>query len=319
MQNTVLKSDLKMDRKKKIHKFLHKLNQQKYLQMMVIPGIIFMFIFNYIPMYGIIIAFKRYNIVRSISAAPWVGFEHFIDFFTDPRFFLVLKNTLGISVIGLLIGFPLPIIFALFLNELRSVKFKRVVQTISYLPHFLSWVVLGGMLINWLSDVGMINELLIKMNILKEPIWFLGEPKYFWGIAISSSIWKGLGWSAIIYLAAIAGIDPELYEAATVDGAGKFQKMRSITLPCISGTIAILLILAVSGLMNSNFDQIMVLRNPLNRQASDVIDIFVYRMGLESGRFSYATAAGLFKSVINLMLLLFANYTTKRLQGKSLF
>ncbi|WDU82914.1 ABC transporter permease [Caloramator sp. Dgby_cultured_2] len=226
---------------------------------------------------------------------------------------------MGISTLKILIGFPLPIIFALFLNELTSLKFKKFVQTVSYLPHFLSWVVLGGILTTWLSDVGIINEILVKLKLIDQPINFLAEPKYFWMIVIISDIWKELGWSAIIYLAAIASVDPEMYEAATIDGAGRLQKMWFITLPAIKPTVTILFILTVSGILNSNFDQILVLRNPLNASASDVIDIFVYRMGLHLGRYSYATAVGLVKSIIALLLLLSANFVSKKLNNTSLF
>ncbi|GIW48798.1 MAG: hypothetical protein KatS3mg079_274 [Caloramator sp.] len=183
----------------------------------------------------------------------------------------------------------------------------------------MSWVVLGGILTTWLSDVGIINEILIKMNIIKEPVNYLAEPKYFWGIVVLSDIWKELGWSAIIYLAAIAGVDPEMYEAATIDGASRIHRMIYITLPAIKPTITILFILAVSGILNSNFDQILVLRNSLNASASDVIDIYVYRMGLQLGRYSYATAVGLVKSIIAFLLLLSANYVSKKLNDTSLF
>ena len=278
-----------------------------------------MIIFNYIPMYGIVIAFKEYNIIHSISDAPWVGLEHFKAFFDDENLLSVIRNTLGISLIKLFIGFPLPILFALFLNEIRSTQFKRWVQTISYLPHFLSWVILGGILATWLADVGIINNLLMALHIIKEPITFLAEPNYFWGIVISSDLWKELGWSAIIYLAAISGVSPDLYEAATIDGAGRFQKMRYVTLPGITSTITILFILAVSGVLNSNFDQILVLRNSLNDSASNVIDIYVYQTGLLSGRYSYAAAVGLIKSIIALILLLIANTVTKKINNTSLF
>jgi putative aldouronate transport system permease protein len=193
------------------------------------------------------------------------------------------------------------------------------VQTISYLPHFVSWVILGGMLVTWLSDVGIVNAVLTKVGIIREPVFYLAEPKYFWWIAVISDIWKELGWSAIIYLAAITGIDPELYEAATIDGATRFQKTRFITVPCIRGAIAIMFVLTTSYLLNSNFDQIFVLKNQLNRPASDVIDIYVYRMGLQAGRFSYSAAIGLFKSVIALGLLVLSNRVAKRLTGASIF
>lgn len=300
-------------------KLFEKLWSQKYLQLMVIPGIIWMFIFNYIPMTGIVIAFKDYKVTRTMWEADWVGLEHFIEFFTDPKFFNIMTNTLGISLLKLLIGFPLPIIFAILLNEIKNARYKRSIQTISYLPHFISWVVLGGLLITWLSETGMINEVLVNFGILDAPISFLADPKYFWGLTLISDTWKELGWSAIIYLAAISGIDQQMYEAAAIDGATKIQKIWHITVPAIKGTIAVMFILAVAGMLNSNFDQIFLLGNVLNAEASQVIDTYVYEMGLRSGRYSYATAIGLFKSVIALILLLIANFTTKKLQGRSLF
>ncbi|MBS5912708.1 MAG: sugar ABC transporter permease [Paenibacillus macerans] len=296
-----------------------RLYAQRHIQIMALLGVAWMIVFNYVPMYGIIIAFKEYNIVRSVAEAPWVGFDHFKEFFQDDNFVNVMKNTLGISLIKLIVGFPLPIVFALFLNEMRSVRFKKAVQTISYLPHFLSWVVLGGILTTWLSDVGIINDLLLALHLIQEPISYLAEPSYFWGIVVASDVWKELGWSAIIYLAAITSISPEMYEAATIDGAGRFQKMWYITLPSIKATISILFILAVGGVLNSNFDQILVLRNALNESASNVIDIYVYQTGMLSGRYSYSTAVGLFKSVIALILLLLANRVTKKLNDTSLF
>ncbi|WP_127534666.1 ABC transporter permease [Paenibacillus kobensis] len=292
---------------------------QRYLQAMALLGVAWMIIFNYIPMYGIIIAFKDYDIIRPVSAAPWVGLEHFRELFEDENLKYVLKNTIGMSLIKLVIGFPLPILFALLMNELRSMMFKRWVQTISYLPHFLSWVILGGIMATWLADVGIVNKVLMALNFIKEPIFYLAEPKYFWSIVITSDIWKELGWSAIIYLAAISSISPELYEAATIDGAGRGQKMWNITLPSIKGTISILFILAISGVLNSNFDQILVLRNQLNETSSNVIDVYVYQVGLLNGRYSYAAAVGLIKSIIALALLLGANNITKRLNNTSLF
>ncbi|NQX69399.1 sugar ABC transporter permease [Paenibacillus alba] len=300
-------------------RLLRKMYGQRYLQAMALLGIAWMIIFNYVPMYGIIIAFKDFNIIKSISAAPWAGLEHFKAFMDDDNLGYVIKNTLGMSVLKLVIGFPLPIIFALFLNEVRSIGFKKLVQTISYLPHFLSWVILGGILATWLADVGIINKILLALNVIQEPVSYLAEPSYFWSIIITSDIWKELGWLAIIYLAAMSGVSPEMYEAATIDGAGRFQKMFYITLPSIMGTITILFILAVSGILNSNFDQILVLKNQLNESASNVIDVYVYQTGLQQSRFSYATAVGLIKSLISLGLLLSANFITKRLNNTSLF
>lgn len=296
-----------------------KFSQQKVLQFMVIPGIVWMIIFNYIPMYGITIAFKDYKITSSMFNAPWAGLKYFKQFFKHQQFWMIMRNTLGINGLKLLIGFPLPIIFAIQLSELRNMKFKKAAQTISYLPYFISWVVLGGILITWLSESGFFNEMLIKMGIIEEGIPFLAkeETKYFWTISIVSDIWKNLGWNSIIFLAAISGINQELYEAATIDGAGRWGKIRHVTLPGIQGTVAIMFILAVGGLMRANFDQIMILRNPLNRPASEVIDIFVYRMGIETGRYSFAAAAGLFNSVFSFALLLIANNVVKKLSGSS--
>lgn len=293
--------------------------KQRYLLMMALPAVVWMIIFNYIPMYGIIIAFQNYRIIKPIIGQPFIGFEHFIELFTSGDFGKVMKNTLGISFLRLFIGFPLPIIFAIFLNEIRNRSFKRIIQTISYLPHFLSWAVLGGIMTNWLSDVGFVNEILLKIGFINEPIFYLAKPNMFWGIAVFSDLWKELGWGAIIYLAAIAGINPALYEAATVDGANRFQKMLHITLPSIAPTISIFLILAISGMLNTNFDQILVLRNSLNQSHSDVIDVFVYRTGMMAGRYSYAQAIGLFKSVVALILLGGANQITKKVSGHALY
>ncbi|MDX8367286.1 ABC transporter permease [Cytobacillus sp. Hm23] len=306
-------------KKEKVKKVSRTIISQKYLQVMALLGVVWMFIFNYIPMYGAIIAFKEYSIIKSIAEAPWVGLMHFKEFLQDEEFVNVLKNTLGISLIKLFIGFPLPIIFALLLNELTSLKFKKAVQTITYLPHFLSWVVLGGIVTTWLADIGFINDILLGLGIVDERVSYLADPKYFWGIVITSDIWKELGWSAIIYLAAIAGVSPELYESARIDGAGRLQRMWHVTLPSIRPTITILFILAVSGVLNSNFDQILILRNQLNESASNVIDIYVYSTGIQNGRFSYAAAIGLFKAVIAFILLLGANKITKKLDGTTLF
>lgn len=308
-----------VDRKKGRATIFRKLYGQRYLQVMALLGVAWMILFNYIPMYGIIIAFKNYIGIGQISDAPWAGWTHFQAMFEDDQMIQVIKNTLGISLLKLIIGFPLPIIFAIFLNELRSLKFNRIVQTISYLPHFLSWVILGGILTTWLSDVGIINDVLMGLRIIDEPIYYLGEPSYFWGIVITSDIWKEFGWSAIIYIAAIASISPELYEAATIDGAGRFQRMWYVTLPSIQGTISILFILTVGSVLNSNFDQILVLKNQLNESASGVIDVYVYEIGISQGRFSYSAAVNLVKSILALILLLFANSVTKRMNQSSLF
>ena len=307
--------------------FLKRLGREKYLQIMALLGIAWMLVFNYAPMYGLLIAFKEnFRVVDNIFSlsflqspwAPYGGFGHFVAFVQDPQFATVITNTLGISLLRLFIIFPLPIVFALFLNELRSVRFKRAIQTISYLPHFISWVVLGGILTTWLSETGFVNEFLIRLGVLDQGIAYLAFPQYFWGIITISNIWKELGWSAIIYIAAISSIDQEMYEAAELDGVGRFRRMWSLTLPCISGTITILFILAIGALFNSNFEQILVLWNPLNAPRSNVLDIYVYHVAMQGMRFSYAAAIGLFRSVIAFGLLFGANQVIKKINGTAL-
>ena len=297
----------------------YRLKQQRYLQAMAIPGVIWMLIFIYLPLVFVVIAFKEYSVAKPFWTGQWVGLKNFAEFFTDPRFAIVMKNTIGINFFRVLLGFPIPIIFAVLLSEIRSVNYKRLVQTVAYLPHFLSWVILGGIIMAWLSDVGIVNDILLRMGVISEPVAFMAEPHYFWPIVIISDIWKETGWSSIIYLAAIAGIDSEMYEAAIVDGAGRWHRIWNITLPSIKGTILVLFILTMGYLLNSNFDQIFVLRNSLNVDASDVLDIYVYRMGIVTGRYSFATAIGLFRSVISLLLLWATNLASRKLSDTSLF
>ncbi|WP_222864241.1 sugar ABC transporter permease [Treponema sp. Marseille-Q3903] len=308
--------------------FWVRLREEKFLQFMAICGVIWMIIFNYIPMYGLLIAFKKnFYITTPLFSSkffktPWAtnhGFQHFLAFFKDEEFVNIITNTLGISLIKLAVCFTLPIVFALLLNEVRSVRFKKAIQTITYMPHFLSWVVLGGILTTWLGETGLFNQILGKLGVLTEPVTFLAYPKYFWPIVIVSDLWKELGWNAIIYLAAISGIDQEMYEAARVDGANRWRQIWSITLPSIAPTITILFILNIGGLLNSNFDQILVLWNPLNNARSNVIDLYVYSAAMRGMRYSYASAIGLFKSVIAFVLLFFANKVTNKLNDTSLF
>lgn len=303
-------------------KLFPELRKQWVLQAMALPAVVWLLVFAYVPMFGIIIAFKDYRIIDNFFTAPWThsnGFGHFIEAFEDPDFIASVVNTLQLSVLKLLIGFPLPIIFALLMNELYHMRFKKWVQTITYLPHFLSWIILGGMMISWLSSEGFINSVLLSMGLVKEPIRFLSEPSLFFPVAIFSDIWKELGWNSIIYIAAIAGVDPVLYEAAKIDGASRFQRSLHITLPSIRGTIIILLILSVSSILNTNFEQILVLGNPLNYAKSNVIDIFVYNRGIINSEFSFATAVGLFKAVISVTLLIIAHKMGQKLSGRGLY
>ena len=316
-----LTAEAKPEQAPKFRRFLRILWKQRFLQLMVWPGIIWMIIFNYIPMAGIQIAFRDFRITRGIWAGDFIGFRHFIDFFTDDRFYQILTNTVGISLVNLIFGFPLPIIFALLLNELAGSRFKRIVQTLSYLPHFLSWVIFGGLILTWLSTHGLLNNVLVSIGLLSDAdrsAW-LGNPNTIWLWVWFTNSWKTLGFSAIIYLAAISSVEQEMYEAATIDGATRFQKVRYITLPSITGTISILLILTIANLLSTNFDQLMIMGNVLNRSRSLVLDVHVYEIGLTLGRFSYATAVGLARSVTAALLLVAANFAAKKILGRGLY
>ncbi|WP_442793336.1 ABC transporter permease [Paenibacillus sp. S28] len=290
------------------------------IQLMVIPALILIFIFSYIPMYGVLMAFQDYNIFNGFWNSPWVGFKHFSMFFHAPEFWTILRNTIIISLLKFGIGFPAPIILALMLNEVRQMFFKRVVQTISYLPHFLSWVIVAGFAMSILStDNGSLNILLQKLHLIKEPIGFLGRAEYFWGIIVSTSVWKEIGFNSIVYLAAIAGINLSLYEAASIDGAGRVKQVFMITIPSIMPVVVIFMILAIGNLLSAGFEDILLLgANPVLRDVASVIDTYVYRVGITNQRYSYATAVGLFKAVISVGLLTFANYFARR-SGNSLW
>lgn len=293
--------------------------KQIWLQAMVIPGIIFTIIFCYIPMFGVIIAFKEYNFTDGILGSPWVGFKQFKDFLTAPNLGNVLYNTIGISFLKSVVGFPIPIIFALLLNELNNMRFKKMVQSISYLPHFISYVVIAGFVGKIFASNGVINDALMALKIIKEPILFLGEKNYFWGILAGTSIWKGMGYGSILYLAAITGVDQSMYESATLDGAGKLQKVISITLPSITPIIVIQLIFMVNGILNAGFDDILLLQNSMVMERAEVLDTYTYKMGLQNGRYSYATAVGLLTSVVRIALVLGTNWISKKTTEQSMW
>ncbi len=289
------------------------------LQLMVVPALIFIFIFSYIPMYGILIAFKEYDIFQGFSASPWVGLDNFKEFLYADEFKTIMRNTLGISFLKLVLGFPAPIVLALLLNEVKIPFFKRVVQTISYLPHFLSWVIVSGFVVTMLSaDYGSLNIALEKLNLIHEPVNWLTIPNYFWTILIATGLWKGVGFASIVYLAAISGVNPDLYEAASIDGAGRFKKIYAITLPCIMPVISIFLILAIGDLLSAGFEDILLLQSDIVRDVSDVLDTYVYRVGIRNSLFSYAAAVGLFKAIISVVLLTIANSLARR-SGNSLW
>ncbi len=297
-----------------------KLLGQWDIQLMILPGFILVLMFSYLPMYGVVIAFKDYNIFKGMLDGPWVGMKHFNTFFQSPDFWTIMRNTIGISLLKLGINFPAPIVLALFLNEVRRMVFKRIIQTITYLPHFLSWVVVAGFMASLLSvDNGSINLLLQKAGLIDEPIHWLAVPEYFWGIVVGSNLWKEIGFSSIVYLAAIAGVSLHLYESAAIDGAGRFKRMILITVPSIMPVIIIFFILAIGNLLSAGFEDLLLLgKNPILREYSEVLDTYVFRTGIESGRYSYAAAAGLFKAVVSVGLLAAANAIARR-RGHSLW
>lgn len=280
------------------------------LTIMMLPVIAYYLIFCYGPMYGAIIAFKNFSFMKGIIGSPWVGFAHFRRMFASKSFFEVFRNTLLISIYKLIAGFPAPIVFAILLNELISQKFKKVVQTVSYLPHFLSWVILGGMFMQLLSLSGPINIVLKKMGM--KTIFFLGDKRYFRSVLVVTSLWKGIGWGSIIYLAALTGIDPQLYEAARIDGAGKFRQIMNITLPSLIPVITIMFIFNVGAIVNDDFDQIFNLYNEAVYSVGDVISTYNYRMGMINNEYDYSTAVGLFKNVISVILIFITNLVSKR-------
>lgn len=275
-------------------------------------------------MWGVLMAFQDYNIFKGFSASEWVGFKHFDMFFNSPEFWRIMRNTFVISFLKLLVGFPAPIILALMLNEIGNVAFKKIVQTITYIPHFMSWVVVSGLVFSMLAvDNGPVNDILLQFNLIKEPISWLSIPEYFWQIIVGTNVWKEIGFGSIVYLAAIIGIDPALYEASAIDGASRVKQIFTITLPSIAPVIMIFLILGVGNTLNAGFDDIMMLTRNLNNgvlmPVAEVIDTYVYQMGIMNQRYSYATAAGLFKSILSVTLLVLANSLARRFNQESLW
>jgi len=309
--------------RKKKNGFLRALEQWD-LQVLVIPGILLLFVFSYIPIYGLVMAFQEYRIGDFPGQSEWVGFKQFILLVTDSAIPLVLRNTLVISLLKLTIGFVCPIVFAVMLNELKNQGIKKTIQTVSYLPHFISWTVCALLMFDFLStDGGAVNEMLMGAGLIDKPIGFFQDGKYFWGLALVTDTWKELGWNSIIYISAMAGVDAEMYEAADIDGATRAQKMWHITIKAIKPTIVLLFIMNVGGILNANFDQIMMLTKQMTNGAlkdyADVIDTYIFRVGISQGRVSYGTASGLLKSIINFILLLAANTIADKAGENALF
>jgi putative aldouronate transport system permease protein len=290
----------------------------RYLYLIMLPGLLWYFIFKYLPMYGVIIAFKSYNFSKGIWGSPWVGLKHFEFLFRNNDFFVIVKNTLLINVYELLFAFPIPVLLALLLNEMKNMMFKRSIQTIVYFPHFLSWVVFGGIIIQLLSpNEGFVNNILRYFGM--EPVFFMTKSEYFRPIVILSSILKESGWGAIIYLAALSGIDQDQYEASTIDGANRWQKLIYITLPGISNTVILMLILKVGYLLDVGFEQIYILYNPSIYDVGDVLSTYIYRIGLQGAQFSVTAAIGLFQSAIGFFLIWGTNRLARRYSDVSLW
>lgn len=305
------KSALSMKQRRESQSLGFYIWKHKYLYLMLLPAMIYYLVFCYAPMYGVSIAFKDFNPMLGIMKSPWAGFETFQKLFEMEKFYSVFWNTVSISIARLIFGFPFPIIVALMLNELRHTGLKRIIQTIIYIPNFISWVVLGGILTSLLSmNSGIVNGIITALGF--RPIGFLTDENFFVPTMVVSMIWKTFGWSTIIYLAAISGIDQQMYEAATVDGANRWQRLWHITLPCIRSTIIVVLITRIGSLMQAGFEQIFVLYHPGVYGTADIIDTYVYRMGLQEGRFEMAAAVGLFKSVINFLLVVMANRLARK-------
>ncbi|WP_246218224.1 ABC transporter permease [Litoribacterium kuwaitense] len=288
------------------------------LYIFILPAFLYFLIFHYFPMYGVLIAFKNYVPTQGVWGSEWVGFQHFIDFFNSYYFWDLIRNTIGISLYSLAVGFPLPILLALSFNELKDTIFKRTVQTVTYAPHFISVVVMSGMIIAFLSpSTGMINHFLGLFGI--GPINFMSQPEWFKTIFVFSDVWQNTGWGTIIYLAALAGVDPQRHEAAIVDGATRLQRIWHINIPAIAPTMVILLILNTGNLLSVGFEKILLLQNPLNMETSDVIATFVYRVGLLDAQYSFSAAVGLFNALINAALLIAVNQISRKVSETSLW
>ena len=283
---------------------------------MILP-VLYYAIFCYGPMYGVLISFKDYKIAKGVWGSPWVGFKWFEKFLTDPYFWKLVRNTLLLNIYGLIFGFPIPIILALMLNEVTHTKFKRVIQTVSYLPHFISTVVVCGMLTNFLSLDGLINQILAFFGL--EKVLFLMEPKYFRTICTASGIWQSCGWTSIIYLASLTAVDQEIVEAAMIDGANRWQRICHVTLPAIVPTISTMLIMQVGKLMTLGYEKIILLYNGSTYETADTIATYVYRRGILNADYSYSTAVGLFQSVVSVILLVLANRLSKKISETGLW
>lgn len=296
-------------------KYSFKRNREVYL--MLIPIILYYVIFKYAPMFGNIMAFQNFRVTRGFFESEWVGFKHFKTFFEDVYFWRLVRNTIVISASTLAFNFPMAVIFALLLNEVKNLKFKKLVQTVTYMPHFISTVVICSMITSYITPTGLLNSIIMALGFDKIP--FLTDPKYFVGVYVISHIWQNMGWSSIIYISALSSIDTELYEAAAVDGAGRWKQTIHITIPGILPTMSIMLIMSVGSIMSVGYEKILLLYNSSIYETADVISTYVYRQGILGGSYSYSAAIGMFNSIVNFSLLTFANWFSKKAQGSGLF
>lgn len=291
----------------------------KGLYFLIIPIVVYLIIFNYLPMAGIVLGFERFTPKNGVYMSEWVGLKHFVTFFSSVFFVRVLKNTLILSLYTVIFGFPAPIIFALLLNELDNEYYKKVIQVVSYMPNFISTVVISGIIIDFVASDGVITDLMVKVGFLKEAKNLLSVPEYFRTIMVLTDLWQQVGFGSILFLAALTGIDQELYEAAVIDGANRWKQTIHVTIPGIMPTVIIMLIMRIGGLMNANQEKILLLYNALIYETSDVIGTFVYRKGLLEADYGYSTAVGLFNSVVNVILLFIANGVSRKYSETSLF
>ena len=318
-QNSISTSIDRKSGKTRFTDIMRRLQREKILWLISGIALVWIAIFAYAPMYGILFAFFNYQPGIGLAQAPFVGLKYFKEFFELPDVWLILRNTLAISTLNLTVGFVAPIVFALLLNEVSNTYFKKTIQTISYLPHFVSWVVVASIMFTILGNEGVLNEVLIKLGFIEKPIRFMGEGKNFWALLLLSNIWKGIGWSAIIYISAMAGVDQELYQAGAVDGLSRFGMVWHITLPSIAPTIVLLFILGIGGILNAGFEQQLLIGTPQTRDYHEVIDTYVYRYGIQLGRYSFATAVSVMKSVIGFGLVLLSNKISKKVTDMALF
>ena len=291
----------------------------KGLYFLIFPIVVYLIVFNYVPMAGIVLGFERFTPKNGVYMSEWVGLKHFVTFFSSVFFVRVLKNTLILSLYSVIFGFPAPIIFALLLNELDNEYYKKVIQVVSYMPNFFSTVVISGIIIDFVSTDGVITDLLVSIGFLSEAKNLLSVPEYFRTIMILSDLWQQVGFGSILFLAALTGIDQELYEAAVIDGANRWKQTIHVTIPGIMPTVTIMLIMKIGSLMNANQEKILLLYNPLIYETSDVIGTFVYRKGLLEADYGYSTAVGIFNSIVNVILLFIANGVSREYSETSLF